>query len=98
MSCCFDVTPFGTKGVAPQARGDDESCRARRSNKLWNQSRDAIPPPLRGDPLPLEGGDFAIDGFVGWVERSEAQRVRAITLGFSRTASGISPTYTGPAR
>jgi len=31
--------------------------------------------------------------FVGWAERSEAQRVRAITLGFSRTESGISPTY-----
>ena len=31
--------------------------------------------------------------FVGWAERSEAQRARAITLGFSRTASGVSPIY-----
>ena len=31
--------------------------------------------------------------FVGWAERSEAQRVRAPTLGFSRNESGISPTY-----
>src|SRR5690348_10514099 len=32
--------------------------------------------------------------FVGWVERSEAQRACAITLGFSRATFGFSPTYT----
>jgi hypothetical protein len=31
----------------------------------------------------------------GWTGRSEAQRVQATTSGFSRTASGISPTCMG---
>ena len=62
MSCCSDVTPFEGKGVAPQARGDVESWRAQRPNRWLDQGRIAIPPPLRGDPLPSEGGDFAING------------------------------------
>jgi len=33
--------------------------------------------------------------FVGWAERSEAQRARVMTLGFSRTKSGLSPTCAG---
>ena len=36
--------------------------------------------------------------FVGWAERSEAQRARVMTLGFSRTKSGRSPTCAGGER
>ena len=85
MSCCFDFS-------FPRLRGKVSEGRMGVRRKAFG-SLCVIPPRLRCDPLPSEGGDFAIDSFVGWAGCSEAQHGLASMLGFSRTAFGISPTY-----
>jgi len=80
MSCCFDffLREVGHRGSG-RAGGNPPSARLAGFAALLPPCGLVYGPTRR---------------FVGWAERSEAQRAGEITLGFSRTVSGISPTYT----
>ena len=83
MSCCSDFFLHNSEHHGSGRAGD-------KPPSAWLAGLVALLPPY----ILVYG---CTRRFAGWAERSEVQHVRAMTLGFTRTAFGFSLTCTGAA-